>query len=142
MKPLYETTVTASGGRNGKIQSKDGVLALEVRVPKELKGEGGPYTNPEQLFAAGYAACFDSALNLVARLDRKKISSSVTATVGLKMAGLTGMELVVTLDVQITGVDKETGLKLLEKAHKTCPYSKAISKNVDIKVNLISEEVA
>ena len=137
MKPLYQTSVTASGGRNGRVKSHDGVIDLEVRLPKELKGEGGPYTNPEQLFAAGYAACFDSALNLVARLERKKITSQITATVGLKLAGLSGMDLVVTLDAKIEGVDAETAHKLLEKAHKTCPYSKAISNNVDVKINLL-----
>ena len=137
MKPVYQTSVTASGGRNGKIRSQDGVLDFEVRMPKELKGKGGPYTNPEQLFAAGYAACFDSALNMVALLDRKKIQSEITASVGLKVAGLSGFELVVTLDAKIDGVDRETALKLLEKAHKTCPYSKAIQNNVDVKINLV-----
>ena len=137
MKPIYKTSATATGGRNGKVTSQDGVLALEVRMPKELKGEGGPYTNPEQLFAAGYAACFDSALNLVARLERKKISSQVTANVGLKIAGLSGMDLVVRLDVKVEGVDEETARRLLEKAHKTCPYSKAIRNNVDVQVNLV-----
>ncbi len=137
MKPVYQTSVTASGGRNGKIRSQDGVLDFEVRMPKELKGQGGPYTNPEQLFAAGYAACFDSALNMVALLDRKKIQSEITASVGLKIAGLSGFELVVTLDAKIAGVDRETTLKLLEKAHKTCPYSKAIQNNVEVKINLV-----
>ncbi len=137
MKPIYETSVTASGGRNGRVISQDGVIDLEVRIPKEMKGPGGPYTNPEQLFAAGYAACFDSALNLVARLDRKKITSQVTARVGLKIAGLSGMELVVSLDAHIEGVDEDTAKKLLEKAHKTCPYSNAIRNNVDVKVNLV-----
>lgn len=137
MKPVYETTVTASGGRDGRVVSKDGVIDLEVRTPKEMRGPGGAYTNPEQLFAAGYAACFDSALNFVARTDRKKITSQVTATVGLKLAGLSGFELVVTLDVLVEGVDRDTALKLLEKAHKTCPYSKALRKNVEVKVNLV-----
>lgn len=137
MKPVYETTVTASGGRDGKVVSKDGVIDLEVRTPKEMRGPGGAYTNPEQLFAAGYAACFDSALNFVARTDRKKITSQVTATVGLKLAGLSGFELVVTLDVLVEGVDRDTALKLLEKAHKTCPYSKALRNNVEVKVNLV-----
>jgi len=139
MKPIYQTTVVAKGGRDGHVRSTDGVLDLDVRVPKELKGQGGPFTNPEQLFAAGYAACFDSALNHVARTEREDISSEVTATVGLKLAGLSGFELAVTLDVKISGVDKATAEKLLEKAHQTCPYSKAIHNNVDVKLNLITE---
>lgn len=137
MKPVYETTVTASGGRDGKVVSQDGVIELEVRTPKEMRGPGGPYTNPEQLFAAGYTACFDSALNFVARIERKKISSQVSATVGLKLVGLSGFELVVTLDVTVDGVDQETAQKLLEKAHNTCPYSKALRNNVDVKINLV-----
>lgn len=137
MKPVYETTVIASGGRDGKVVSQDGVIELEVRTPKEMRGPGGPYTNPEQLFAAGYAACFDSALNFVARTELKKINSQVSATVGLKLVGLSGFELVVTLDVTVEGVDRETAQKLLEKAHKTCPYSKALRNNVDVKINLV-----
>ena len=139
MKPIYETSVTASGGRDGKIASQDGILQLEVRVPKEMRGEGGPYTNPEQLFAAGYAACFDSALNFVARAEKKQIESQVTANVGLKMAGPSGLELVVTLNVQIAGVDEVTARHLLEKAHETCPYSKAIRNNVEVSLNLVGE---
>jgi Ohr subfamily peroxiredoxin len=139
MKPIYETSVTATGGRNGKVVSQDGVLQLEVRMPKELKGEGGPYSNPEQLFAAGYSACFDSALNLVAKLERKIIQSEVKATVGLKSAGISGLELEVALDVKILGVDHKTAQHLLEKAHKTCPYSKALKNNVDVKINLLEE---
>ncbi len=137
MKPLFTTSVTATGGRNGKVTSQDGVLQMEVRMPKELKGPGGAFTNPEQLFAAGYAACFDSALNLAARLERKKIGSAVTATVGLKVAGLSGMDLVVSLDVKVDGVEKDVAQKLLEKAHKLCPYSKAIRNNVDVTINLV-----
>ena len=137
MNPIYETSVTASGGRDGKVTSQDGVLQLEVRVPKEMKGAGGPYTNPEQLFAAGYAACFDSALNFAARSEKTKIDSQVTANVGLNMAGLSGFELAVTLNVHIEGVDDVTARHLLEKAHETCPYSKAIRNNVDVHVNLV-----
>jgi len=137
MKPVYETTVTASGGRDGRVVSQDGVIDLEVRTPKEMRGPGGAFTNPEQLFAAGYAACFDSALNFVARTERKKIISQVTATVGLKLAGLAGFELVVTLDVRVEGVDQEAAQKLLQKAHNTCPYSKALRNNVDVKINLV-----
>lgn len=137
MPTVYQTKATAKGGRNGTVVSEDGVLNLEVRVPKSMGGPGGEYTNPEQLFAAGYAACFDSALNFVAKLQRAKIDSSVTATVGLQMAGLTSMKLAVSLDVEINGVDRETARRLLEKAHATCPYSNALRNNVDVKLNLV-----
>jgi len=137
MEPVYQTTVVATGGRNGKIISKDGVLDVEVRVPKEMGGAGGAFSNPEQLFAAGYAACFDSALNFIAMMDKVKITSSVTATVGVVMPSSTEFNLVVTLDAHIEGVDKDVAQQLLDKAHATCPYSKAIKGNVEVTVNLV-----
>jgi len=137
MNTVYQTKVTATGGRDGKVVSEDGVLALEVRIPKVMGGAGGAYTNPEQLFAAGYAPCFDSALNHVARLQKVKITSQTTATVGLNSSETSGFDLFVTLDVKIEGVERDVALGLLEKAHATCPYSKATRNNVEVKVNLV-----
>lgn len=137
MEKIFKTKVTTTGGRDGKIKSEDGILDLEVRIPKEMGGVGGQFTNPEQLFAAGYSSCFDSALNFVARSQKLKISSKVTATVGLKKSGQTGFDLFVILDAAIEGVERETASKLLELAHETCPYSRAIRNNIDVKVNLI-----
>lgn len=137
MKPVYETTVVVTGGRDGKIVSQDGVLDVEVRIPKEMGGAGGAYTNPEQLFAAGYAACFDSALNFIARLEKVTISSTVTATVGLVMPSSNSFDLTVNLAVHIEGVDQEVAQQLLDKAHATCPYSRAIRNNVEVKLSLI-----
>ncbi|MCU7550430.1 organic hydroperoxide resistance protein [Chitinophagaceae bacterium LB-8] len=139
MKTLYQTSVTVTGGRNGKVQSEDGVLELEVRTPKELGGPAG-YTNPEQLFAAGYAACFDSALNVV--MNREKIHSegpsTVKATVALKPNGEGGYALDVALAVTIPGIEKSKARELVEKAHKVCPYSNAIVKNVNVQLEVIS----
>jgi Ohr subfamily peroxiredoxin len=137
MNTIYQTKVVATGGRDGKVASEDGVLNLDVRVPNTMGGTGGAYTNPEQLFAAGYAACFDSALNHIARLERKKIQSKVTATVGLQMSETDGFNIVVSMDVEIAGVEKAVAQELLAKAHATCPYSKAIRNNVEVTLNLV-----
>ncbi|UHG93083.1 organic hydroperoxide resistance protein [Spirosoma oryzicola] len=137
MKTVYQTTVKAVGGRDGQVASEDGVLTLDVRVPQSMGGPAGSFTNPEQLFAAGYAACFDSALNLVARQQKLKINSTVSATVGLQMTDPTNFNLAVELAVQIEGPDKATAQALLEKAHATCPYSKAIHNNVQVNLQLI-----
>src|SRR5688572_20758846 len=102
MKPLYTATVTATGGRNGKVLSKDGILNLDVRMPKGLGGRGEAATNPEQLFAAGYAACFDSALNLVIRQKRVKTEETeVTAHVSIGKNTDGGFQLTVVLDVTV-----------------------------------------
>ena len=137
MNTIYQTKAVATGGRDGKVVSEDGVLNLDVRVPNSMGGAGGAYTNPEQLFAAGYAACFDSALNHVARLQRAKIQTKVTATVGLQMSETDGFNIIVNMDVEIAGVEKSVAQELLAKAHATCPYSKAIRNNVEVTVNLV-----
>ncbi|HEY0299620.1 MAG TPA: organic hydroperoxide resistance protein [Arachidicoccus sp.] len=138
MKTLYQTSVTVVGGRNGKVKSENGVLELEVRMPKELGGVDG-YTNPEQLFAAGYAACFDSALNLVMQKSdvKPESPSSVTATVGLSSNGSGGFQLSVSLAVHIPGVDSEKALELTKKAHEVCPYSNATRGNIDVQLSVV-----
>lgn len=138
MKTLYTAHVTARGGRNGEIKSHDGVLNLETRTPKEMGGSGGFFTNPEQLFAAGYSSCFDGALNLVAKQsDIELKGSSITAHVNFNYSKEQGFSLDVKLDVEIPGVDEKTARELIEKAHHTCPYSKAIEGNVPVNTNLI-----
>ncbi len=136
MKTLYSTTVTTTGGRNGRIISDNGVLDLEIRMPKALGGANDDFTNPEQLFAAGYAACFDSALNLVAQKAKTTIESSITATVGIGANATGGFELSVDLVADIQGVDRETAKELLEKAHHVCPYSNATRGNIEVNVSL------
>lgn len=129
---LYTASSTASGGRKGKVSSSDGTLNLELALPKGLGGkdtEGA--TNPEQLFSAGYAACFDSALQLVAMKSRKDITSKVTAEVSIEKK-LKGMGLRVNLIIMVEGVSQEEAENLVEKAHETCPYSRAIEGNVKV----------
>lgn len=137
MEAIYKTTVSASGGRDGKVNSEDGLIAFEVRIPKEMGGAGGHYTNPEQLFAAAYSACFDSAVNYVAKLQKIRIQSKTTATVGIQSSETEGLNIVVDLDVEINGVEREIALELLQKAHQVCPYSKATRNNVVVTLNLL-----
>ncbi|TCK03797.1 UNVERIFIED_ORG: Ohr subfamily peroxiredoxin [Anoxybacillus amylolyticus] len=137
MQPLYQTSVKAQGGRNGKVVSNDGVLSLDVKMPKELGGPGGA-TNPEQLFAAGYAACFDSALNLVIRQRKVKVEGTeVTAQVTLgKDEADGGFQLAVVLRVRVLGVDRQTAEELVHAAHQVCPYSKAVRGNIDVTLSI------
>lgn len=135
---LYSTEVTVTGGRNGHVKSTDGLLELDVRIPKEMGGPGGA-TNPEQLFAAGYAACFDSALNLMIRNSKVQTgTSTVTAKVGLKKEGV-GFALFVELRVNIPGVEVEQAKELVERAHEVCPYSNATRGNINVTFNVTAE---
>lgn len=138
MKSLYKTTVAATGGRNGNVKSEDGILELEVRMPKELGGVQG-FTNPEQLFAAGYAACFDSALNLIMSQEKVKPESpsTVKATVELKPNGEGGFLLAVALSVNIPGVETSKAQELVNKAHAICPYSNATRGNIEVQLEVI-----
>ncbi|GAB3566475.1 organic hydroperoxide resistance protein [Spirosoma luteolum] len=131
--PLYTAQATATGGRNGHVTSSDQVLDLDVRMPKELGGSGGAYTNPEQLFAAGYAACFDSALNRVIRMSKVQTgTTTVEASVGIGQNGDGGFGLTVSLVVTIPGVDQAVAEELVAKAHQVCPYSNATRNNIDV----------
>lgn len=136
MTTVYQTTASVTGGRNGKVKSNDGVLDLEVRLPKEMGGASNDYTNPEQLFAAGYAACFDNALIYVALQRKLRVKSKLDVTVGLQSSEQEGFKLCVKIDATIDGVDREVAQELLDLAHTTCPYSKAIKGNVEVTVNL------
>jgi osmotically inducible protein OsmC len=130
---LYTASATATGGRNGKVVSSDNVLELEVRMPKELGGSGGAHTNPEQLFAAGYAACFDSALSLVIRGAKVKAgTTTVTAQVGIGKNESDGFGLVITLEVNVPDVEQSVAEELVAKAHTVCPYSNATRGNVEV----------
>ena len=136
MNPIYTATATATGeGRNGHTESEDGLLSVDVRIPKEMGGPGGA-TNPEQLFAAGYAACFHSALKLVGK-DADLNDSAVSASVSIGMLDGGGFGLAVELDVAAPNLDHDTALALVEKAHQVCPYSNATRGNVDVKLSVI-----
>jgi lipoyl-dependent peroxiredoxin len=133
MKTLYTTTAIATGdGRNGHVQTTDGLLDADVRMPAELGGPGGA-TNPEQLFAAGYAACFHSALKLVAGADGVDAADSeVVADVSLGAHENGAFGLSVALEVTIPGTDRETAEKVVARAHQVCPYSNATRGNIDV----------
>jgi lipoyl-dependent peroxiredoxin len=132
----YWTTATAVGGRDGRAYTEDGAFDLNVSTPKELGGAGGPGTNPEQLFAAGYSACFLSALKLVSRKREIDIAadSSVSATVGIGPNGQGGFGLVVQLSASLPAVERTTAEQLVAEAHQICPYSNAIRGNVDVHI--------
>ncbi|UOQ49697.1 organic hydroperoxide resistance protein [Gracilibacillus caseinilyticus] len=132
---LYTAKSTAEGGRQGKVTSSDGTLDLSLSMPKGLGGtEAEGTTNPEQLFSAGYAACFDSALQMVAMQQKKKITSKVTAEVSIgKDAG--GFGLSAKLHAEIEGVSQEEASDLVEAAHKVCPYSRATNGNMDVEIS-------
>jgi len=132
MRKLYTASVTSTGGRNGSVKSSDNVLDLQVRLPKELGGSGGAFTNPEQLFAAGYAACFNSALHHVARDQKIKFTSTVRADVSIGPDDIGGFGLAVVLSVNVDGIDKEAIQNLVAKAHLVCPYSNATRNNIEV----------
>ncbi|GAB2641688.1 organic hydroperoxide resistance protein [Kribbella swartbergensis] len=132
-KVLYTAKATAQGGRDGKVASSDGKLDVVVVPPVEMGGNGKG-TNPEQLFAAGYAACFHSALKLVARKARQDADgSTVTAEVGIgPINGGAGYGLEVVLEVSMPGVDHAVAEELVAKAHEVCPYSNATRGNIKV----------
>ncbi|WP_266181202.1 organic hydroperoxide resistance protein [Dyella humicola] len=139
-KILYTATATVVGGREGHAKSSDGVLDLQLVVPKELGGPGGAGSNPEQLFAAGYAACFEGAVRFVARQKNITIhkDSSVTAQVGIGPREPTGFGIAVKLDVSLPGIDRAVAQELIDTAHRDiCPYSHATRGNVDVQITLV-----
>ncbi|HEY1558579.1 MAG TPA: organic hydroperoxide resistance protein [Kofleriaceae bacterium] len=130
MTALYTAVATATNGRSGSIKSDDGQLSAPLAVPKELGGPGGAGTNPEQLFAAGYAACFGSALGLVARTRKIAIGEvAITAKVSL-VKDDTSFRLAVELHGEFKSIASEQAHALMEAAHEVCPYSKATRGNV------------
>lgn len=136
---LYTAEATAVGGREGHIKSSDGVLEARLALPKQLGGPGGAATNPEQLFAAGYAACFESAVRFVAREQKVALTeTAVTAQVGVGPRSAGGFGLTVALNVALPGVDRAVAEGLVKFAHENiCPYSHATRGNVDVSVSLI-----
>lgn len=135
MNVLYTAQATASGGRAGKVASSDGVVSLDLSLPKSLGGTEAPGTsNPEQLFAAGYAACFAGAVGLVARnakVEAKIVEVTARVSIGKDDSGL---GLAVELSTRLPGVDRATAEKLVHEAHKVCPYSKATRNNIEVKL--------
>ena len=138
MSTLYSTKVTAVGGRSGSVRSDDGILDLPLAMPKALGGKGGA-TNPEQLFAAGYAACFENAVIHVTRARTDKVKDDdieVVGEVGLLPNDKGGFYLSVALDVAIAGLDQATAEEVVALAHEACPYSNAVRGNIDVAINV------
>ncbi|MDP9826852.1 organic hydroperoxide resistance protein [Kineosporia succinea] len=135
---LYSATSTAWGGREGRAASTDGRVDVSLSMPAGLGGDDGPGTNPEQLFATGYAACFHSALKGAARQQKVDISdSAVSVTISLLGSRESGLDLAARIEAQIGGVDAETAQRLLEQAHQMCPYSRATRGNISQEVLLV-----
>lgn len=137
IKALYTATATATGGRDGRAVSSDGILDVKLSTPRELGGAGGEATNPEQLFAAGYSACFIGAIKFVASQSKKQIpaDASITGKVGIgQIPGGFGLE--VELNVNLPGLDQAEAEELVAKAHQVCPYSNATRGNIDVRLNV------
>jgi len=137
---LYETSATATGGRDGRAVVKDNALDVTLATPKELGGAGGAGNNPEQLFAAGYSACFIGAMKFVASqggTTKVPADTSVTATVGIGPRSEGGFGIAVALAISMPGVDKAAAEELVHKAHEVCPYSNATRGNVDVKLTIV-----
>ena len=138
MKILYNTQAVATGGRDGRAATKDGAFSVSLAVPKEMGGQGGG-NNPEQLFAAGYAACFLGALKYVAGQAKTKIpdDATVTSTVGIGARDDgTGFGLEVALEIKAPGLDRAKAEDLVAKAHVVCPYSHATRGNIDVRLSV------
>ncbi|MFK4064437.1 organic hydroperoxide resistance protein [Streptomyces sp. NPDC029674] len=132
----YTAVATAENGRDGRVASDDGKLDVVVNPPKEMGGSGAG-TNPEQLFAAGYSACFQGALGVVARKENADISgSTVTAKVGIGQNESGGFGLEVAITASIPNVDAATAQSLVEKAHQVCPYSNATRGNIKVELEV------
>ncbi|MFI2782657.1 organic hydroperoxide resistance protein [Streptomyces sp. ALB3] len=132
----YTAVATAENGRDGRVATDDGKLDVVVNPPKEMGGSGAG-TNPEQLFAAGYSACFQGALGVVARQEKADISgSTVTASVSIGKTEAGGFGLEVAISASIPGVDTATAQALIEKAHQVCPYSNATRGNIKVELSV------
>ena len=138
MKTLYTGTATATDqGRNGRTRTPDGRLDLPLVMPEAMGGPGGEGTNPEELFAAGYAACFANALRSVARKERREEGvegATVTAEVGIGRIPDGRFGLAVKLDVRLPGLGQEDAERLVEAGHRRCPYSNAVAGNVPVEL--------
>ena len=137
-KVLYRASAQATGGRDGRVVTTDGQLDLKLTTPRELGGPGGAGTNPEQLFASGYSACFLSALKFVA--GREKVAlpadASVRATVGIG-AIPNGFGIEADLDISLPGLDRAKAEDLVQRAHVVCPYSNATRNNIDVRLRVV-----
>ncbi len=135
----YSTIASAIGGRDGQAKSEDGSFSVKLSTPKELGGAGGDGANPEQLFAAGYSACFIGALKVAGQQLKMKVpnDAKVTATVGIGPRSEGGFGITTDLRVELPGIDRADAEKLVETAHQICPYSNATRGNVDVGLTVV-----
>ncbi|NVN11820.1 organic hydroperoxide resistance protein [Nguyenibacter vanlangensis] len=137
---LYRTSARATGGRDGRSATLDGALDVKLTTPKELGGPGGEGNNPEQLFAAGYAACFLGAMKFVASQGgsaKVPADTTVTSTVGIGPRAEGGFGLEIALAIALPGVERAAAEDLVAKAHQVCPYSNATRGNIDVKLSVV-----
>jgi lipoyl-dependent peroxiredoxin len=132
-KVLYTARATSTGGRTGTSRSDDGALEVALSTPKELGGAGGPGTNPEQLFAAGYSACFIGAMRAVAAGQKISLPQDVSINAAVGIGPIpTGFSIQVALEIHIPGMEREAAQALVQAAHQVCPYSNATRGNIDV----------
>lgn len=138
IKPLYTAHATATGGRNGHSATPDGILSVDLSIPKAMGGPGREdATTPEDLFAVGYSACFSSALDYVAKLHKKDVTaSSITADVTIGTRDEGGFGLLVTLNAHMPGFAQDEAEALVAKAHEICPYSNAVKNNMPVELSV------
>ena len=137
-KILYRATSIATGGRDGSAASSDGAINVRLSTPKELGGAGGNGANPEQLFAAGYSACFIGALKFVAGQQKVRLPDDVSITGHVGIGPIpTGFGIEAQLDISIPGVERNVAEGLIEKAHQVCPYSNATRGNINVTLRLV-----
>lgn len=140
-KALYTATATSTGGRTGSTKSSDGRVSLQLSTPKELGGDGGPGTNPEQLFASGYSACFIGAMKAVAAKQKISLPADVSITADVSIGPMTGKPgafgIAVKMAVSVPGMDRAALETLVATAHEVCPYSNATRGNIDVDFSIV-----
>jgi Ohr subfamily peroxiredoxin len=139
-KALYTAQATSTGGRTGSTESSDGKIKLQLSTPKALGGDDGPGTNPEQLFAAGYSACFIGAMKAVARMQKISLPAEVSIKADVSIGPMSGKPgafgIAVAMVVSVPGMDKAAAEALVKTAHEVCPYSNATRGNVDVALSV------
>jgi Ohr subfamily peroxiredoxin len=140
-KAVYTAYATSTGGRTGTTESSDGAIKLALVTPKELGGAGGAGTNPEQLFAAGYSACFIGAMKAVSARQKLALSSEVSIKSSVSIGPMTGKPgafgIAVTMDISVPGMDRAALEQLVAAAHEVCPYSNATRGNIDVTLTVV-----
>jgi lipoyl-dependent peroxiredoxin len=137
MELIYTAQAKTTGGREGRSVSSDNKLDIQLSTPKELGGAGGPGTNPEQLFAAGYSACFIGAMKFVAGQDKISLPTDLSVTADVGIGGNTkgvGFAIAVVLNISLPSMDADAAKALVDKAHQVCPYSNATRGNIDVEL--------